>query len=252
MFLCLPVPAPTSVTVTNGSVIVGSTVTLTCTVELSPAVDVPVTVNTVWTGPDGFMTTNTAQRIGNTTTYTSTAMVSSFGRDQSGDYTCTATVSSTSSFLTDSMGSSSTRVTVGKASHLISSLSCVTGSLHNTGVYLSLKGVVYPNNSVILITEIEQTNTTSNNGLHCITDRMPCCTSSRAGEWFFPDNGGMVPKQSDATTFYRNRGDDGTVNLNRLNNDVMNPTGRFCCVVPDTNNVNQSVCANIGKYTFIF
>ena len=93
MFLCLTVPAPTSVTVTNGSVNVGSTVTLTCTVELSPAVDVPVTVNTVWTGPDGFMTTNTAQPVmGSTTTYTSTAMVSSFGRDQSGDYTCTATV----------------------------------------------------------------------------------------------------------------------------------------------------------------
>ena len=32
-------------------VIAGSTVTLTCTVKLSPAVDVPVTVNTEWTGP---------------------------------------------------------------------------------------------------------------------------------------------------------------------------------------------------------
>ena len=116
MFLCLPVPAPTSVTVTNSSVNVGSTVTLTCTVELSPAVDVPVTVNTVWTGPDGFMNTSTAQPVmGSTTTYTSTAMVSSFGRDQSGDYTCTATVNSTSSFITGSMGSSSTRVTVGKS-----------------------------------------------------------------------------------------------------------------------------------------
>ena len=246
MLLCLTVPAPTSVTVTNSSVNVGSTVTLTWTVELSPAVDVPVTVNTVWTGPDGYMTTSTAQRVmGSTTTYTSTAMVSSFGRDQSGDYTCTATVSSTSSFLTDSMGSSSTRVTVGKTSHLISSLSCVTGSLHNTGVYLSLNGVVYPNNSVILITEIEQTNTTSNNGLQCITDRRSCCTSPRHGEWFFPDNGGMVPNSVSATTFYRNRGDDGTVNLNRLNNDVLMPTGRFCCVVPDATGVSQWACAII-------
>ena len=92
-------------TVTNGSVNVGSTVTLTCTVELSPAVDVPVTVNTVWTGPNGFMTTSTAQPVtGSTTTYTSTAMVSSFGRDQSGDYTCTTTVTPnpTSTYLTGS------------------------------------------------------------------------------------------------------------------------------------------------------
>ena len=86
MFLCLPVPAPTSVTVTNGSVNVGSTVSLTCTVELSPAVDVPVTVNTVWTGLDGFMTTNTGQSV---IGYTSTTIVS---RERSGNYTCTATV----------------------------------------------------------------------------------------------------------------------------------------------------------------
>ena len=94
---------------------VGSaTVTLTCTVELSPAVDVTVTVNTVWTGPDGFMVNRPAGRVGSTTAYTSTAMVSSFGRDQSGVYTCTATVSSTSSFFVSSSGSGTARVTVGE------------------------------------------------------------------------------------------------------------------------------------------
>ena len=131
---------------------------------------------------------------------------------------------------------------------VISSLSCVIGSLHNTGVYLSLKGVIYPNNSVILITEIEQTNTTSNNGLQCITDRRPCCRSypNRLGEWLFPD-GGMVPKQSDATTFYRNRGDDGTVTLNRLNNDVMMLTGKFCCEIPDDTGVDQTACTIVCK-----
>ena len=93
---------------------IGSTVTLTCTVVLAEYV-VGLTVNTEWTGPIGFSEKGMAQRMGSTTIYTSTAMVSSFGRDQSGDYNCTATVSSTSSFLTNSMGSSSTRVTVGKA-----------------------------------------------------------------------------------------------------------------------------------------
>ena len=66
---------------------VGSDVTLTCSVELSPAVDVPVAVNTVWTGPDVFMPAQAA--IGSTTTFTSTATVSSFGRNQSGVYNCT-------------------------------------------------------------------------------------------------------------------------------------------------------------------
>ena len=107
-------------TVTNDPVSpirpVGSDTTLTCTVELSPTVDVPVTVNTVWTGPNGFMTVNTAQSVmGSTTTYTSTAMVSSFGRGQSGVYICTATVRSASLFVTRGASQSGTaRLTVGK------------------------------------------------------------------------------------------------------------------------------------------
>ena len=51
-----------------------------------------------------------------------------------------------------------------------------------------------------------------------------------------------------ATTFYRNRGDDGTVNLNRVSNDVMMPTGQYCCVVPDATGVMQSACVNICKF----
>ena len=122
----------------------------------------------------------------------------------------------------------------------------------HTGVYLSLKGAVYANNSVIPITEIGKTNTTSNTGLQCITDRMPCCILSfedRAGEWYFP-NGTHVPVLGAgadmATVFYRNRGfDDGTVNLNRLNTSVFMPTGLFCCEVPDAADVIQILCADI-------
>ena len=118
MFLLL-VPAPVSVTVTNDQVSpirpIGSDVTLTCTVELSPAVDVPVTVNTLWTGPDGFMTTNTAQpAFGNT--YSSSVIISSFGREKSGNYTCSVSVSSANSILTTSeIRAGSARVTTGEA-----------------------------------------------------------------------------------------------------------------------------------------
>ena len=117
------VPAPTSVSVTSDQANplavrpIGATVTLTCTVVLSASVDVPVTVNTVWTGPDNFNSNITAQRMGSTTTYTSTVTVSSFGRDQSGNYTCTATVSSASPspFITGNPAMSGTsRITVGK------------------------------------------------------------------------------------------------------------------------------------------
>ena len=96
---------------------VGSDVTVTCTVELSPMIDIPVTVTTEWTGPAGLVTTNAAQPVmGNTTVYTSMAMISSFGRNRSGVYTCRATISpaSLSQFIRNSVISSSTRVTVGK------------------------------------------------------------------------------------------------------------------------------------------
>ena len=100
--------------------IVESSITLTCTVELSQLVDVPVTVTTEWSGPDGFTTTNAAQPIiGSTATYAITAIVNSSGIEQStGNYTCKATVRATmSSFLIDSVGYSSSRVIVGKVTN---------------------------------------------------------------------------------------------------------------------------------------
>ena len=85
--------------------------------ELSPVEGISLTLNTVVTGPAGFTTSNTAQPVmGNTTTYTSIAMVNSFGRDQSGNYTCTATVSAMPSnlFLVDGVSSGIARVSVGE------------------------------------------------------------------------------------------------------------------------------------------
>ena len=82
----------------------GSDVTLTCAVELSSAVDVPVTVNTVLNTPDGFTHTSTAQPVmGSITSYSSTFVISSFDSSNSGLYTCTATASLPSNaFISDS------------------------------------------------------------------------------------------------------------------------------------------------------
>ena len=67
-------------------------------------------------GPNGFMTASTAQPVSrNTTTYASIATVSSSGREQSGNYSCKATVRAVSS---SSVGYSSSRVIVGKAINL--------------------------------------------------------------------------------------------------------------------------------------
>ena len=113
-------------------------------------------------------------------------------------------------------------------------------SIH-AGVYLSLNGIFLTNNSNILITDI-------GTPLVCTTDSIPCCRgANRNGEWLFPNNGGQVPTLNEATSFYRNRGDSGEVNLFRLNSDVMAPTGQFCCEVPDATGIDNTVCANIGE-----
>ena len=98
------VPPPTAVTVSPpvGTVYAGASLTLTCTVELSPSVDVPVTVNTVWTGPDmtSFTPTNPVPAVmENQTRYTSTVTVDAA---RSGNYTCQASVTSSVMFVTGS------------------------------------------------------------------------------------------------------------------------------------------------------
>ena len=112
LHLNFPQVPPPTVTIASSTIAARSAVTLTCTVELSPSVDVPVTVTTMWAGPARIMATTTAQPVKGT--YTSTATIGSFERDQSGNYSCTATLSSTILLINSSMASASTRVSVGR------------------------------------------------------------------------------------------------------------------------------------------
>ena len=118
MFLsAVPAPAVTlSSSIRNPIPPFGSDVILACTVELSPAVDVPVTVNVQLSDPAGSPLITTPPSVSGFT-YTSTAMISSFGRSDSGVYTCRASVSSasTNTFISDSNNEShSIRVTIGE------------------------------------------------------------------------------------------------------------------------------------------
>ena len=112
------VPSPLSVKITSDAaspILVLSAVKVTCTVRLHSAVDVPVTVNTVWNGPSDFAENRVAQRVQSTNVYTSEIMFSSFGRNQSGNYSCSAYISSYSQFLINSRGQRNTsRITIGK------------------------------------------------------------------------------------------------------------------------------------------
>ena len=81
----------------------------------------------------------------------------------------------------------------------------------------------------------------------CITDHFHCCNwplDSRLGEWYLP-NGALVQGATSITAFYRNRGANGEVTLNRPSG-VESPTGRFCCEVLDATHINQTLCVNTG------
>ena len=98
---------------------VGADVTVTCTVELGPSVvesDLSVLMVDAQLSRNGTPLTLTAPTVAGTT-FTYTIQLNSFGRSDSGNYTCTATVrpQPSSTFLTESGEQSNTaRITVGK------------------------------------------------------------------------------------------------------------------------------------------
>ena len=124
----MAVPAPTSITLStnipNHTIVppFGSNVILACAVELTsgPAmIDVAlnVTFELFRKDPPGPALTTTPPSVSGST-HTTTAVIDSFGRSDSGDYTCRVNISvtSTNAFIDDSTStvSSTLRVTIGK------------------------------------------------------------------------------------------------------------------------------------------
>ena len=80
--------------------------------ESSPVVDVPVTLNTSWTGPEGFTATNSSYLV--VTTHTTKIVINSFERNKSGIYTCAVDLRSSSIYHANSSAiSDSVQVTTG-------------------------------------------------------------------------------------------------------------------------------------------
>lgn len=115
-----PVPSPVTVITTSDLArpiqAVQSAVNLNCTVVLSDAVNVVVNVNSQWSGPDGFIDANNVTASTSMKTYSSTTQIAQFNRNNSGNYTCTFTLSSTSSSIRSHSNSSTVEVTFGNNS----------------------------------------------------------------------------------------------------------------------------------------
>ena len=86
-----------------------------------------------------------------------------------------------------------------------------------------------------------------NGALQCITDRIHCCSNQnpRLGEWYL--NRSLVQGTPSTIAFYRSRGINGQVSLNRPNDMILSPTGQYCCEVANAADTNQTLCVTIGK-----
>ena len=95
-----------------------------------------------------------------------------------------------------------------------------------TSVYFELNGKVYPNNSVISLSEVGE----NENALLCKTDLVTCCGTlpNRFGEFYYP-NGDSISVKGLGHGFYRNRGVQ-EVRLNQREG-VTSPTGKFHCAI---------------------
>ena len=101
------------------------------------------------------------------------------------------------------------------------------------------------NNSVLLASSVRVNEA----AIVCRTARRPCCkTTKKYGEWYYPDNTSVVPNMDTGWSFYRDRRDNGTVNLHRVHEN--NITGKFCCQVPDKNcnGLNHTLCIELGNF----
>ena len=115
-----------------------------------------------------------------------------------------------------------------------------------------------PNNSYVDVNQIGEGGAggpSDAEGVLCLTNKVDCCASSQVpgggvlGDWFFPNGTPVGSKSPNADAgrtdfFFRNRF-ESVVRLLRVGNPP--ETGLFRCVIPDANNVNQSLYVNVGK-----
>ena len=112
------------------------------------------------------------------------------------------------------------------------------------GVWFSLNGTTYQNNSCVSLEDIDE----GDDALLCMTNLTACCrsgdtgTGSVLGNWFFP-NVTQVARAGNQWNFYRTRG-HMVVCLNHRRGGV---EGIYRCKIPDSTNVTQTIY--IGVYT---
>ena len=217
----------------------------TVTIDLGPSVmdsDLSLLMVDVRLFRDGTQLLDQTSSIMSSTTFTYSRRFDSFGRMDSGNYTCTAEVEPRSNipYLTASeiSQSATVKLTTGILQlHDDDNMIANNMEIFQTiGVYLFLNRRVHNNDTIIPIRNIGE----SSAGLQCITDKMSCCRRARLGQWFFPNH------ESVTYPFNVTWNADGAVILNRLSGTTLSPTGLAYCAIPDATGAEQRLYAHIG------
>ena len=112
---------------------------------------------------------------------------------------------------------------------------------------MGFNGRLYPNNSVVSLTDIGE----GNDALFCLTDKLDCCVGEvdgvSAGEWYLPGQTDPVVGSdvSDGSEDFTRSRHSSAVLLNRRSSAV-GPTGLYRCVVPDRSGVDRELYIGVG------
>ena len=110
--------------------------------------------------------------------------------------------------------------------------------------------ITYSNNSAIAITEVGEDDSEA---VLCKTDLTPCCAGSSGvsgqGDWIYPNGTKAGNRKSDYDIF-RTRG-DMVVRLHRMD-DIITPTGQYCCEVGTmaSPNTRSTICITLTESLF--
>ena len=118
---------------------------------------------------------------------------------------------------------------------------------------VDFKPNIYPNGSRVIsvqdIGELQADFSNTNEVVACRTDRRPCCSTqpNRFGDWTYNSGTIIGTRVNSGIDYFRSRDDNQMIYLSLRSSATNPPTGEFCCVIPDSLNVMQTMCINLGN-----
>ena len=117
--------------------------------------------------------------------------------------------------------------------------------IHTGGLSIELNGETYEDGDEISITDVGVADSAA---VLCKTNLTTCCAVSSGvsgqGDWIYP-NGTEVGNRRSGDDIFRTRG-DMVVRLHRMDNVVV-PTGQYCCEVATMDDLDARICITLSK-----